>query len=294
MAWTYAEGNPFFGSTRNFAFVVKSVSESVRKLSCGSEVCVSQQDARMAVFPQNCIVCTELPYYKKIAYAQLSDYFYIWLRKSLKAVYPELFNPMVTSKDELSTCNQDARAYEAQMQDVLDRLAKCADRDYPQLFFFEFHKGDELALANGNNGTASPFETLIGSMLHAGYEITAVWPMRSAAASEKADGTRVLIAARVHDKTEQTTRRGFAAALKREFPMVFERMLCAGVDVSDEKIVGIGAGLSLFTRYKKVLNASGSGMKIHDALELIYQEILGYLREKNADSEADTVQLEEE
>ena len=71
-------------------------------------------------------------------------------------------------------------------------------------------------------------------------------------------------------------------------------MLCAGVDVSDEKIVGIGAGLSLFTRYKKVLNASGSGMKIHDALELIYQEILGYLKEKNADSEADTVQLEEE
>ena len=76
--------------------------------------------------------------------------------------------------------------------------------------------------------------------------------------------------------------------------MVFERMLCAGVDVSDKKIVGIGAGLSLFTRYKKVLNASGSGMKIHDALELIYQEILGYLKEKNADSEADTVQLEEE
>ena len=113
-------------------------------------------------------------------------------------------------------------------------------------------------------------------MLHAGYEITAVWPMRSAAASEKADGTRVLIAARVHDKTEQTTRRGFAAALKREFPMVFERMLCAGVD------------------YKKVLNASGSDMKIHDALELIYQEILGYLKEKNAGSEADTVQLEEE
>ena len=209
---------------------------------------------------------------------------------------------MVTSKDELSTCGQYEgkhaaeceQTYEAQMRDVLAQLAEHADRNFPQLFFFEFHKGDELALANGNNGTASPFETLIGSMLHAGYEITAVWPMRNAAASEKADGTRVLIAARVHDKTEQTTRRGFAAALKREFPMVFERMLCAGVDVSDEKIVGIGAGLSLFTRYKKVLNASGSGMKIHDALELIYQEILGYLKEKNADSEADTVQLEEE
>lgn len=302
MVWTYAEGNPFSKITGNLSSALKSVVNAIRNLPIGSEVSVLQQDARMATYPQNIMVCTELPYYKAIGYAALSDYFYIWLRKSLKTIYPELFNPMVTSKDELSTCGQYEgkhaaeceQTYEAQMRDVLAQLAEHADRNFPQLFFFEFHKGDELALVNGNNGTASPFETLIGSMLHAGYEITAVWPMRNAAASEKADGTRVLIAARVHDKTEQTTRRGFAAALKREFPMVFERMLCAGVDVSDEKIVGIGAGLSLFTRYKKVLNASGSGMKIHDALELIYQEILGYLKEKNADSEADTVQLEEE
>lgn len=302
MVWTYAEGNPFSKITGNFSSALNSIVNAIRNLPIGSEVSVLQQDARVAMYPQNAMVCTELPYYKAIGYAALSDYFYIWLRKSLKAIYPELFNPMVTSKDELSTCSQYEgknaaeceQSYEAQMRDVFIRLAECADRSFPQLFFFEFHKGDELALVEGNIGTASPFETLIEGMLHAGYEITAVWPMRSTVASDKADGTRVLIVARVHDKTEQTTRRGFAAALKREFPMVFERMLCAGVDACDEKIVGIGAGLSLFTHFNKVLNASGSGMKIHDALELIYQEVLGYLKEKSADREADAAQLEEE
>ena len=302
MVWTYAEGNPFSKITGNLSSALKNVVNAIRNLPIGSEVSVLQQDARVAAYPQTAIVCTELPYYKAIGYAALSDYFYIWLRKSLKSIYPELFNRMVTSKDELSTCGQYEgknvaeceQSYEAQMRDMLIRLAECADRKFPQLFFFEFHKGDELALVDGNNGTASPFETLIGSMIHAGYEITAVWPMRSAVASEKADGTRILIVARVHDKTDQTTRRGFAAALKKEFPLVFERMLCAGVDACDKKIIGIGAGLSLFTRYKRALNASGSDMKAHDALELIYQEVLGYLKEKSADSEADTVQLEEE
>ncbi len=293
MAWTFAEGNPFFGTTRNFDFIVKSVAESIRKLSCGSEVRVSQQDARTAAFPKNVLVCTELPYYKKIAYAQLSDFFYIWLRKSLKPVYPELFNPMVTNKDELSTCCQDAQAYEAQMREVLVRLAQCADGNYPQLFFFEFHKADEAALANESAAAPTPWETLIGSMLHAGYEVTAVWPMRSAAASESADGIRVLIVTRVRERSEQTTRRNFAAELKKEFPAVFERMLCAGVDASDEKIVGIGAGLSLFTRYKKVLNASGTEMDIHDALTLIYRETIGFLTQREAAGEPDAADSEE-
>ena len=293
MAWTYVEGNPFYGTTRNFDFIVDSVSESIRNLTCASDVRVSRCDARTAEFPSGCMVCTELPYYKKIAYAQLSDYFYIWLRKSLKAIYPDLFDPMVTNKDELSTCNQDAQLYEAQMQDILMRLAKCADSDYPQLFFFEFHKGDEQALA-GNGGSITPWETLIGSMLRAGYAITAVWPMRSAAANEKSDGTRVLIVARVRGRTEQTTRRGFASALKQELPATFSRMLSGGVDACDEKIVGMGAGLSIFTRYKRVLNASGSDMNIHDALVLIYQEVMQYLTERNMGSECDTAQLEEE
>lgn len=302
MAWTYAEGNPFFGTTRNFSFAVKSVADSIRKLSPHANISVSLQDARTASFPNGCLVCTELPYYRKILYGDLSDYFYIWLRKSLKHVYPDLFDVLVTKKDELSAFRRDKeksaaeydRLYEEQIRDLLIRLSSCADREFPQLFFFEFHKGDEAALSRESVNSLTPWETIIGSMIHAGYEIRAVWPMRTALASEKTDGVRVLIVARVSDKSEQTTRRGFAAALKREFPETFERMLSAGVDEWDRIIVGIGAGLGIFTRYAHVLNASGSEMKVHDALELIYQEIVLYLKSRAEIGEENIVESEEE
>lgn len=87
MVWTYAEGNPFSKITGNLSSALKSVVNAIRNLPIGSEVSVLQQDARMATYPQNIMVCTELPYYKAIGYAALSDYFYIWLRKSLKTIY---------------------------------------------------------------------------------------------------------------------------------------------------------------------------------------------------------------
>lgn len=303
MVWTYAEGNPFSGITGNFSAALKGVVDAIRNLSCGSKVDVYQGDARVVTYPQNVMVCTELPYYKAIGYAPLSDFFYIWMRKSLKPVYPELFNPMVTNKEELSTCGQyegrDAaeceREYETQMREILSRLAQCADKAFPHLFFFEFHRGDEAALSTGSDGLApTPWETILRSLIQAGFGVTAVWPMRSAPASEKADGTRVLIVARVADQDGQITRRGFVSTLKRELTAELNRLFCAGVDECDQKLIGIGGGLSIFTRYKKVLNADGSDMSTHDALAIIYQEVAEYIAKKSADGGSESAALEEE
>lgn len=303
MVWTYAEGNPFSHITGNFSAALKSVVDSIQNLSCGSKVTVYQGDARAVTFPQNIMVCTELPYYKAIGYAPLSDFFYIWMRKSLKPVYPELFNPMVTSKEELSTCGQyegrDAaeceQDYEVQMGNLLGRLAQCADQYFPQLFFFEFHKADEKALHTNFNGPVpTPWEIMLSSLVQAGYAVTAVWPMRSAPASEKADGARVLIVARTAAQDGQITRRGFVSTLKRELPDVLDRLLCAGVDDCDQRIVGIGGGLSVFTRYKKVLNADGSNMNMHDALQIIYQEVVEFIAKKAVDGVHEAAKLEEE
>lgn len=303
MVWTFAEGNPFSNITGNLNTVLKSVVTAIKNISCGSTVEVQQWDARTAVFPQNSMVCTEIPYYKAIGYAPLSDYFYIWMRKSLKSVYPELFNPMVTNKDELSTCGQyegrDAgdceRTYEAQISNIFKRLALCADSSYPQLFFFEYHKRDEEALVTVFDRTSStPLETMLNNMTQAGYAVTAVWPMRSAPVSEKADGTRILIVARTGLREGQITRRGFVANLKRDLPAILDRLFCAGVDDSDQRIVGIGGGLSIFTRYQKVLNADGSNMSMHDALQITYQEVVEYITKRAADGNLETVELEEE
>jgi len=103
MVWTFAEGNPFSNVSGNFKAMLKNVVGSVTNLACGAPVVVSHDNAVTMTHPQNTLVCTELPYYRDIGYADLSDFFYIWLRRSLKQSYPQMFLSMVTSKDELST-----------------------------------------------------------------------------------------------------------------------------------------------------------------------------------------------
>lgn len=300
MVWIYAEGNPFSHVTGNFTAVLKSVVEAIKRLPCGGAT-VNQADARAADFPSNCVVCTELPYYKAIGYAHLSDYFYIWMRKSLKAVYPELFSQLLTPKNELSTIGQYhgkepsecERLYESQLRGFLEKSVQSANREYPHLFFYVFHRVDKASLAStSQDAPSSPFEKLIDSMVGSGYSVSALWPMRSVPASDKADGVRILIVASLADRAVPITRRSFASTLKRELPGIIARMLCAGVDDCDKALVGIGCGLSVFTRYKKVLNADGSDMCPHDALQIIYQEVNAviadyFLNDEPAESKED-------
>ena len=282
MVWNYAEVNPFTTMTGNFRTALKNVVTAIANLPCGNDARVVQGDAVTSEYPENTLVCTELPYYKTIGYAHLSDFFYIWMRRSLKPVFPELFNPMVTSKQELSTvgqfygrpqeeCDQE---YEAGLRVVFKKLYQASNPDYPSLLFFEYHKADDDAIYRSveSTGKMTAWENMLDGLIQAGFAVTAVWPMRSEAASDKADGVRVLLVVRRQEKTEQTTRRGFISTLKRELPDRVETAFCAGVDECDKGITAMGCGLSVFTRYKKVLNADGTNMSVHDALQIIGQE----------------------
>lgn len=295
MVWNYAEGNPFSSITGNFKTTLKNIVACIEQLPCGSQVQTYQGDAVTVDYPENVMVCTELPYYKAIGYAHLSDFFYIWMRRSLKSVFPELFNQMVTSKEELSTVGQFygksqkecEQEYEEKMRAVLAKLYQSANTNYPSLLFFEYHKVDAKMMREMCDGT-SPWEIMMQSMIDAGFAINAVWPMRSEAYSQKADGTRVLIVARKAEKTEQSTRRGFITTLKRELPELIETAFCAGVDDCDKEIIAMGCGLTVFSRYKRIMNADGSNMNVHDALQLIYQETKDLINDENSTESTDT------
>ena len=127
-----------------------------------------------------------------------------------------------------------------------------------------------------------------------GFAVNALWPMRTSAASDNADWIRILIVARKCDKTDQITRRGFIATLKRELPLLIAEHLSAGVDPLDRQVVGLGCGLSVFTRYCRVINADGSDMSVRDAMPLIYQETLDYLAQKNDSEQLESTVLQEE
>ena len=303
MVWNYAEGNPFSTITGNFMSSLQNVVEAIKTLPCSSQVTVYQGDALTAKFPEKALVCTEIPYYSSIGYAHLSDFFYIWMRRSLKPVFPELFNPMVTSKEELTTVGQYygrtqkecEEEYRGKLWKIIEKLYQCADPAYPSLFFYEYRKADQAAIqADSRSSEETAWEAMLKDLLQAGFAINAVWPLRSAPYTEKADSTRVLISARKAEKTERITRRGFITTLKRELPGKLQKAYLLGVDPWDRDLVGMGCGLSVFSRYKSIMNADGSEMCVGDALPIIYQETQDYIRINFPDKAPEETEMKED
>ena len=291
MVWTFAEGNPFSNVSGNFKAMLNSVAGSVERLGFGVPASVTQNNAVTMIHPQGVMVCTELPYYRDIGYADLSDFFYIWLRRSLKETYPRMFIPMVTSKEELSTVStyygtskEDAeKKYRADMEIVCDKLYHSSSADYPALLFYCFRKDDLESMKHGGTGrNESAWEFMLESLLTAGFAVTAVWPMRSEPISEKTDSTRILIVVRKGaDRKNQVTRRSFINTLKRELPGRIQLLLTGHVSAEDELLSCIGQGLRIFSQYQTVLNADGSAMCVHDALQVIYQECINDIAQRN-------------
>ena len=292
MVWTFAEGNPFSNVSGNFKTMLDSVVESVEHLGFGVPAIVSQDNALTMEYPKDVLVCTELPYYRDIGYADLSDFFYIWLRRSLKETYPEIFLPMITPKDELSTVSiysgvsrEDAEErYRTDMSVICEKLYLCCDSAYPALLFYCFRKNDLACIKHGSAGcNQSAWEFMLDGLFSVGFSITATWPMRSEHASERADSTRVLIVARKGiGRQGQITRRGFISTLKRELPERLQRLWSGHVLPEDEFLSCMGQGLAVFSKYQTVLNADGSVMCIHDALQIICPECEEYLAQRNA------------
>ena len=287
MVWTYAEGNPFSSISGNYQTALKHVVAAIRNLPCGSEVTVNQADAVLSEFPKNVFVCTEIPYYKNIGYAHLSDFFYIWLRRSLKPIFQILFHPIVTSKEELSTVDQyfgkDAQLseqiYESKLRTVINKIYACSSTEYPALLFFEYHSVDEAAITavSSSTGKQTPWEYFLGALVQAGFTVTATWPMRNEPASEKADAVRMLIVASKVGKEGQITRRGFITTMKRELPGALDKMFLGEIDPCDRVLSAMGAGIAIYSRYQKVLNADATEMSAHDALQVIRLEVDEYI-----------------
>lgn len=304
MVWTFAEGNPFSDVSGNYKSMLSSVVQSVECLGVGTPISVSQENAVTMEHPQDVLICTELPYYRDIGYADLSDFFYIWLRRSLKETYPQMFLPMVTSKRELSTVStyfgvaaeEAERQYRTDMKTVCEKLYGCSSEKYPALLFYCFRKNDlECIKRCGTGSHQSAWEHMLESLLSVGFAISAVWPMRSEPASEKADSTRVLIVGRKGmNRRGQITRRGFINTLKCELPEKWRRLWSGHIPAEDTLLSCMGQGLSIFSAYDSVLNADGSPMSVHDALQIIYLECEDYAGQRTATASESTVKPREE
>ena len=275
MTWTFAEGNPFSSVTGNFDSMLADVVSAVENLNVSSSAKVLQADALQFPFPLNSMLFTELPYYDNVGYADLSDYFYVWLRRCMKGFLPGYFVPVVSSKQELSSIaehfggdkEQAIQTYEEGLFRFFKRFRPFATDAAPSIVFFEFGK------------TPEQWEGILNAVITAGFQVTALLPVRTEAPKENYETFRAALVFRPRTSdAPQTMRRVFVGELKRTLPGLLAERLQAEMADYDRHPVGVGCGLSLFSAYDQVLNADGSAMSVHDALQLIWAEVTDYLQ----------------
>lgn len=300
MTWDYAEGNPFCSSSGSFDNMLKWVYEDVAALpsvSLGGKA--RQFDAQSDNGMRSILVSTDPPYYDNIGYADLSDFFYVWLRQSLRHTYPKLFSTMLVPKHEelVATPYRENRGkdgarefFEEGMFSTFKQVSKYARADVPVTIYYAF-KQSETETSNDVESTASTgWETMLSAIIRAGFSITGTWPMRTEMANRNiASGKNalassiVLVCRKRPEDAPMGTRRDFVMALKRELHAALDELRSSNIAPVDLAQSAIGPGIGVYSRYSKVLEADGSPMTVRSALQIINQELDSYFSDQDGE-----------
>ena len=298
MVWDYAEANPLSGTAGDFSNTIPGIVAVLERIDPKIAGEVTQADAAARDF-SNAVVSTDPPYYDNIGYSDLSDFFYVWLRRSLRDVHPALFASMLVPKAEELVANPyrhggregAERFFEIGFEHVFARAREGASEDFPITVYYAFKQSELEQEGISSTGWA----TILEGMIREGWAITATWPVRSERAGRMISvGTNALASSIVlvlrprHETAGQTTRRGFIAALKRELPAALERMREGAIAPVDLAQATIGPGMAVFSGFQRVVENDGSDMSGKTALALINQVLDEVLAEQEGDLDSDT------
>ena len=303
MVWSYAECNPFSQSSGNwtamYEWVVRFLENTPRKSVTGS---AQKQDATVqSAELGKVVISTDPPYYDNISYADLSDFFYLWLRHNLREIYPDLFNLMLVPKTEELVVtphrfNGDKTKAEAHFLTGLGKafnlIYQNTHSDYPVTVYYAFKQTKKDKKDGGISSTG--WETMLEGLLKAGFQITGTLPIRT----ERPTGMKltinalassiVLVCRPRSDKANIATRRDFIYALRRDLPNALRHLQQSNIAPVDLAQASIGPGMAVFSSYSKVLESDGNPMRIRTALQIINAELDSYFAEQEGDLDADT------
>ena len=300
MAWDYAEGNVFSTSTGNFEALLSWVSKFlVLAPGIGSGL-GSQHDAASRYPAGPLVVSTDPPYYDNIGYADLSDFFYVWLRRSLRSTFPDLFATLAVPKSEelvASPYRHGSKASaEAFFLDGMTRamrtLAKQTHPAFPVTIYYAFKQSE----IRGQGEMASTgWQTFLEAVIEAGFSLSGTWPMRTELSnrmrgrdSNALASSIVLVCRPRHADAPPTTRREFLEVLRQDFPRALGDLQRSNIAPVDLAQASIGPGMAVFTRYREVLNADGTKMSVGEALALINATLDEVLAEQEGDLDDDS------
>jgi putative DNA methylase len=298
MVWDFAEGNPFCSGPCELTWSAGWVAKALEGVPARRDGQVLQADASVRPL-DGALISTDPPYYDNIGYSDLADFFYIWLRRSLRGVYPDLLSTLLVPKAEELVANpyrhegkDGARKFfEDGFRRVFARARESALADYPITVYYAFKQSEA-----GDDGTSSTgWETLLDGMIRSGWAITATWPMRSErggrmiAVGTNALASSIVLALRPRLADAATTdRRGLIAALHDELPAALRKLQQGTIAPVDLPQAAIGPGMAVFSRYAKVIENDGTTMSVRSALARINEILDQVLNEQEGDFDAPT------
>jgi len=300
MTWDFPEAAVLNDTVGGFLPAAEFIADCIHTLPQHGNGVAIAEDAAVSTLAAGKVVSTDPPYFDNVPYADLSDFFYVWLRSSLKSTFPDLFSTVSTPKaaELVATAYRHGGKAPAEkfflegMTQAMSRLAAQAHLAFPITIYYAFKQAE----SNREGGLASTgWETFLDAVIRAGLAISGTWPMRSeqeyrmrAADSNALASSIVLVCRPRASNAITTTRREFMAALKVELPAALAHLQRGNIAPVDLAQAALGPGMAVYTRYDKVLDAEGKPLTVRDALALINQTLDEALAEQEGDFDADT------
>lgn len=298
MVWDFAEGSFLYKGPNDPAqacwWIGKALDAAIVTVPGTSR----QVDARN-VTPNGAAVSTDPPYYDNIPYADLSDFFYVWLRRSLQHVLPSSVGTVLTPKaDELvadplrhGDAEKAERYFEEGFERVFARLRDTVSSRFPITVFYAFKQAE----SNDHGDASTGWETFLEGLMRSGWAVTGTWPMRTERGGRMRDinsnalASSIVLACRPRPETAETTdRRGFIASLRGQLPTALKELQQGAIAPVDLAQAAIGPGMGVFSAYAYVAEPDGTPMRVRTALTLINQVLAEVLTEQEGDLDADS------
>lgn len=306
--WDFAEVNPFSDSTGNFGGAITWVEKALAATSAGAPGAVKSRDAADGETLPIGVFSTDPPYYDNVPYADLSDFFYVWLRSSLREVYPDLLSTVLVPKSQElisdpARFNGDGEKAREQFEEGLKRafaaMRLSVRGDIPAMVIYAFKQSDRATPSDSNGGDRGRisvgWEAMLSALLTAGFQITGTWPLtmerqgRLRSVDSNALASAIVLICRPRSvETARCSRADFVRELRAELPAAVQRLREASLAATDLEQAAIGPGMAIYSKYAAVLEPDDSRMSIRSALALITEELAQTLLSEISGVDAET------
>ena len=298
MLWDFAESNPFCDATQNWLAQIEWIAQvlelSAQNVNSGASY---QADAANTIYADNGpVIVTDPPYYDNVSFAELSDFFYVWLRPLLREIYPDLFSGiMVPIQEEMIAAprfdNADER-FESLLGQSLRLIRERCSPDFPSSIFYAYKQQEQ----ERDGVTSTGWETMLTALIDAGFQIVGTWPMRTErsgrpnALAANTLASSVVLVCRPRPADAPVANRGeFIAALGREMPPKLDQLTReAHIAPVDLRQAAIGMGMAVYSRYRSVATLAGEPVTVRQALMAINDAVDHYLRQQAGELDAES------